>query len=178
MKGIVPPSSSAVTNVYVGSITWPGHPKSKHGYLKKNKNIPHGLRHLNNKLGAEGEAHTLFPEDQSHCSHRRLAQNSKSYQTRPKQRQFVYQHLITHLQTSWPREPSGLKRGPPLGNDSRLRPNTEQAGRHKTGSAALITLSTTLARAQARRRQQGPKRQQQGILEKAALPNYKKVANQ
>lgn len=148
------------------------------GQATLDKNIPHGLRHLNNKLGAEGEAHTLFPEDQSHCSHRRLAQNSKNYQMRPKQRPFVYQHRITQLQTSWPREPSGLKRGPLLGHDSRLRPSTEQAGRHKTASAALITLSTTLARAKARRRQQGPKRQQQEILEKAALPNYKKAANQ
>lgn len=38
---------------------------------------------------------------------------------------------------------------------------------HKTGSAALLTLSATLARA--RQRWQGRKRQQQGALEKAAL---------
>lgn len=53
MKGIIPPSSSAVTNVYITSITWPGQPKYKHGYLKKNKNMPNGLWHLNSKLGAE-----------------------------------------------------------------------------------------------------------------------------
>lgn len=52
MKGVIPPSSSAVTNVYIRSITWPGHPKSKCRYLKKKK-IPDGLRHLNSKLRAE-----------------------------------------------------------------------------------------------------------------------------
>lgn len=67
LKGIIPPSSPAVTNVYLRSITQPGHPKSKRGHLKKNKNIANGLGHLNSKLAAEGQGKPTcyFPEDPS-----------------------------------------------------------------------------------------------------------------